>query len=63
VYKSIAYPEPSRWLEADANREHLIDLADAEESMLINGYVREAIGVFELCLDLASLSQDELHAV
>jgi hypothetical protein len=31
--------------------------------MLINGYVREAIGVFELCLDLASLSQDELHAV
>jgi hypothetical protein len=51
----------SRWFEADASRKDLIDLGDGHGS-LKNGYVREAVGIFELCLDLAGLIEDELQA-
>ena len=51
-----------RWFEAGSDRSAFINPADADESLLKNGYMREAIGVFELCVDLASLIQDELHA-
>jgi hypothetical protein len=51
-----------RWFEADPSRKDFVDLSDGDESLLKKGYVREAVGMFELCLDLADLVQDELHA-
>jgi hypothetical protein len=50
------------WFEADAAREDFIDLDDADERLLRNGYVREAVRIFELCVDVAGLIQDELQA-
>jgi hypothetical protein len=50
-----------RWFEADASRSVFVDVGDSDKSLLRNGYVREAVSVFELCLELAGLIQDELQ--
>ena len=43
------------WFEADQARERWIDLADPDDQLIRNAYAREALSVFEACLDLAML--------
>jgi hypothetical protein len=48
-----------RWFEADASRECYVDLEDDDDVILQRAYAREAMSIYELCLNLAQVIADE----
>ena len=48
-----------RWFEADQSRECYIDLEDSDDAILQRAYAREAMSIYELCLNLAQLMTEE----
>jgi hypothetical protein len=48
-----------RWFEADPTRECYIDLGDADDVILQRAYGREAMSIYELCLNLAQVLAEE----
>jgi hypothetical protein len=51
-----------RWFEADASRECYLDAADDDAAILQRAYAREAMSIYQLCLDLAQMLAEEQRA-
>jgi hypothetical protein len=48
-----------RWFEADASRDCYIDPDDGDDVILQRAYAREAMSIYELCLNLAQVMAEE----
>lgn len=48
-----------RWFEADPSRECYIDVEDNDDVILQRAYAREALSIYELCLNLAQVIAEE----
>jgi hypothetical protein len=48
-----------RWFEADQSRECYLDPEDGDDAILQRAYAREAMSIYELCLNLAQLMAEE----